>query len=175
MRNDLETIHAWAQQHGYLSFGFISEGLGSPIVLMNLPKQTRFCISFWPIYDLDHVYTHLLKADTQQDAIEKDGFFNHKGYKIGREFLDELKNTDLTAHLGKVSTPVFLLHGMQDTVIPPSQLDIARKYLMSPRIDITTFDDGGYGLEQDNHRQACLNQIRAIAKTYTGKLKPIEK
>lgn len=168
---DLETIYAWARQHGHQSFAFISEGLGSPIALMNLPKYTRFCVSFWPVYDLDHVYTKQLKADDHQDRVEEDGFFEHQDYKISSAFLDELKNTDLTGHLEKVRIPVFLLHGMQDTVIPPTQLDIARKSLMSPRLDITTFDDGRYGLEQDNHRKACFHHLKTYIQTHTGKRK----
>ncbi len=171
---DLETIYSWARKHGYKSFAFITEGLGAALTLMNTPKDTRFCASFWPIYDLSHVYKEQMHIDDHQQKLDQRGFFEREGFAITQDFADELKNTDLSPYLQNADFPVLLLHGMQDTVIPPSQLDIARKSLASPRIDITTFDDGAHGLENENHRKACLNHIKMFIATHASRPKRVK-
>ena len=163
---DMETIFEWAENNGYKKLAFLAEGLGAPVVFMNFPDNAVFTILCWPVFDLLYVRDKQFNAEENNEELERNGFFNHEGILVGSDLLDELKNTDLTPCLQEAYTPTMILHGMKDTVIPIKHLDVARKDLMVPRLNITSFDDGEYGLSKANHRKTSIHCITEFIEKY---------
>lgn len=165
-KQDLDTIFAWAGKREYTSLAFIGEGLGAPIIFMNLPENAIFTILCWPVFDLSYVYSTQFKADEHKEELDKNGYFDFNGALVGSGLLDELQNTDLTPYLHEADVPTMVLHGVEDKVIPITHLDVARKDLMVPRLNITSFDDGEYGLTQANHRKVSIHYITEFIEKY---------
>lgn len=158
---DLNKLFMWAQQNGFRKLAFITEGLGAPIVLMNMPENAIFSILFWPIFDLvDFATTQQVNEKGAYETIED--LDKYKNYS----FLKQVEDIDLTPFLNNARTPTLILHGKKDQIIPASNVEIARKHLMSPRLDITIFDDGEHGLGQPNHEEACLQHAGLFIKAY---------
>ena len=82
-----------------------------------------------------------------------DGYITMDDQRIGLPFLKELAKTDIIYALKETYMPTLIMQGAKDDITPASQLDFARTYIPSKRIEITTFQDGGHGLEQLNHRK----------------------
>ena len=173
-QSDMRAVFAWAEKQGYENLAFIAEGFGAPVTFMSLPEQTRFCVLCWPVFDLPYVRTGQFKADNHTAHIETYGYLKHKGIGVGHDFLEELDSVDLIPYLEDARAPILVLHGEKDRVIPIAHLDIAREYLGVPRLEITTFDDGEYGLDQANHRRTCLHHIATFMKRYALKRKRSE-
>lgn len=166
MVDDLTLVITWARAQGYEKIGFLAEGLGASITMIALPEYARFCIFFWPAFDLNHVCYHQFDMTNKEKDLLDNKFINHDGLLVGEALIEELKKFDIIPHLEKCHCPTLLLHGQNDTVIPPENLEIARKHLMSPRLDINMFDDGKHKLEQENHRQSCISSITHFIKHY---------
>ena len=163
---DLEAVFNWAEEENYHSFGFIGEGLAAPILYMAQPENTKYNILYWPVFDLPLVNNSQFKVDQHKDQLEKNGYLNHDGLLVGQDFINELNKTVLMPYLEAVKAPTLILHGVNDDVIPITHLDVAREHLKGRRISLTTFDDGGYGLDKENHREACLHHTREFIEIY---------
>ncbi len=163
---DMSIIHSWAEQEGYEKFGFICEGMGAPIAFMNAFEDIKFYVLFWPITDFDYVLAKQFKITDHHEKIEEDGVFDYEGTLIGQKFLVELKDTDIVPVLESVTAPTLIFHGDRDDIVPPIHLDPIREHQKSQRIDITGFQDGEHGLENEAHRKMCLHHFREFIKKY---------
>lgn len=159
--DDLNNIFMWAQQNGFRKLAFITEGLGAPLVLLNMPENAIFSILFWPVFDLvDFATTQQVNEKSAYETADDSD--EYKDYS----FLKQVEDIDLTPCMNDAKTPTLILQGMKDSVVPVSNLEIARKSLMAPRLDITVFDDGEHGLGQPNHEEACLQHVGQFIKAY---------
>lgn len=178
-QEDIDSIVKWVQTLGYKKVSFIAEGLGAPIIFSHLPKQTVFCILFWPAFDLESVSTEIFKIQNNLESLVSTGHVAHKNVHVGLSLIDGMQKTDITAALNKAETPTLVFYGAQDTVIPEKHLEIARKHLTVPRLDITCFDQGEHGFPDQNHRNSCLEHIQLFIDKYVDykpkKKKPHEK
>jgi hypothetical protein len=153
LSEDLNTLYVWARENGFQKVAFITEGLGAPLIFLNLPENSIFTILLWPVLNLEE----FAKA---QKAESPDGFC------VNDKFFEKMKELNLRAALQNAHTPTLILHGHKDTVIPPSHLEEARAHLMVPRLDITTIEDGEHGLASSKHEKACLQHISNFVKKY---------
>ena len=165
-QQDMLSLFAWARENGYQNLAFIAEGFGAPVTFINLPENARFCILCWPVFDLSYVRNGQFKADEHAAHLQEHGYLDHRGFHIGQAFLDELDSFDLIPFLENAHTPTLILHGKEDVEIPPSHLDVAYEHLDTPRLEVTLFDDGEYGLADSNHRKACLHYIKEFVRIH---------
>ena len=163
---DFKNILEWAEENEYQKVAFVAEGLGAPLIFMNLPKNALFSILCWPAFDFKYVHDTQFKAEAHKETLEKNGFFNLDNTMIGADLMDELQNTDLLPYLQEAHTPTLVLHGMEDDVIPIEHLDIAREDLMVPRLVITSFDGGKHGLTLENQRKTSIHHITEFIEKY---------
>ena len=166
---DFDAVLKWAAEKKHTKVAFVAEGLGAPLIYMNMPDNAIFTILCWPAFNLKHVRNELFEAPKYQEELERNGSLNVSGNLVSKEFLDQLEHTDLTPHLEFAYTPTMILHGVKDTVFPIQHLDIAREKLMSPRITITSFDDGEAGLQNPKHKKLCLHHIKEFINKYQYK------
>ncbi len=155
--NDLNAMFVWARENDFKDVAFVTEGLGAPLLFINFPENSVFTILLWPVLNIEELAKSIGSGEIRDELCVND------------EFFETMKELDLRAALQTVHTPTLILHGRQDTVVPPIHLEEARAHLMAPRLDITTFEDGGHGLISPNHEKACLQHITNFVKKYAQK------
>lgn len=175
---DFDTVFAWAKKHGYQSLAFVTEGLGAMFTFMNLPNNTRYCVCLWPVLDAKFALINHFDIKDHKAELETDGKYtlNDAEIVVSGQLVDDLMNADFNTVMKQdVRAPVFIIHGNNDDVVPVSQVDIAREHLFSPRLDITIIEEGEQGLTRENHKTACTQHIRSVAKNYIGAFKSPKK
>lgn len=168
---DLETLYAWAEKQGYTKIGVITEGMGAPILLPHLSIKPIFCVFLWPVLDMAYAYNNLFEANSADNIqhLKETGYIENNAISIGKKFLEDIKNLNMSEHLENIKAPTLIIHGEKDSISPLNHLDIARKYLRSSRLDITVFDDGEHGLPLPSQQQACLLSIVTFIQRYLDK------
>lgn len=166
---DFEAVLNWAAEKKHVRIAFIAEGLGAPLIYLNMPNNAMFTVLCWPAFDLKQVKNGLFKAPKYQEELDRNGYLNVSGNLVSKELLEQLEHTDLTPYLDFAYTPTMALHGEKDTVFPIQHLDVAREKLMVPRLTITSFDDGEAGLKKASHKKLCLHHIREFIDKYQYK------
>ena len=136
---DLTTLFVWAHENEFTKFAFVTEGLGAPLLFMNLPENSIFTVLLWPVLDIDTYVKNQSIAYPLRSAPPDEFCFDE-------EFLQKMKRNDLRQALENVHTPTLILQGLEDKVVTSRHLEEAREYLMAPWLDITTFEDGEHGL-----------------------------
>lgn len=56
----------------------------------------------------------------------KDGFYDHDGYEVSQEFVDDILGRNLYLDLNKYQNDLLIIHGTKDTTVP---FEISKKYL----------------------------------------------
>jgi len=153
LSEDLNTLYIWARENEFQKVAFITEGLGAPLVFLNLPENSIFSVLLWPILNLEE-FTRTQETDSAS------------GTCVNEKFFKKMKELKLRAALQNAHMPTLILHGNKDTVVPPIHLEEARAHLMVPRLNITTFEDGEHGLASPKHEKACLAHISNFVKKY---------
>lgn len=165
---DIQSVLEWAREKkGYERFILLAEGLGASAGLMSMGADILFQILMWPVLDLFGVAEKVFHASGfEKEAGGKD-FILFDGHKIGRALVDEMVEIDMTPSLEIVEAPTLIMHGVEDKISPVEQLEIARKNFQSPRIEITTFHDGGHGLVKPVHRKVMFYHVMQFVEKYT--------
>jgi len=156
---DLNTLFIWARENNFNEVAFITEGLGAPLLFINLPKNAVFTILLWPVLSLQEFAKNQTVASQANTDIPDE-------LCLSKKFFEEMKKHNLRTALKNVHTPTLILQGQKDNIIPPIHLEEARAHLMAPRLDITTFEDGQHGLAFPKHKKACLQHISNFVKKY---------
>ena len=162
--DDLQNILKWARAQGYSRFGIIAEGLGASLAFANIDPSMSFIILAWPILDPAKVYETLLEED-----IKKAGGSNvtaENAKIVTSKFMESLRDWNFSESIEKADVPLLVFHGLQDKLVPITQLELLRTHFKGPRADITTFDDGGHGLIDIPHRRMMHYHIKNFADRY---------
>jgi pimeloyl-ACP methyl ester carboxylesterase len=134
---------------------------------MGEEEDILFQILMWPIFDLFGMAENVFHVSGfEKEASGKD-FITFGGRKVGKALVEELVETDMTPFLEAVEAPTLIMHGVQDKISPVEQLEMARTCFQSPRIEITTFHDGGHGLEKPAHRKVMFYHVMQFVEKYT--------
>lgn len=164
---DLRAVLGWAKGKGYKRFVFIGEGLGASLALMNGPPETLCYILLWPMIDLPLIAGHVFKVDTFQEEWKKNGYVLQGDRRIGVPFLQQLQKANMDKVLKCIGKPLLIMHGAQDEISPIEQLEMFRANAGNRRIEITSFQDGGHGLPQVNHRKSMFFHMRQFIEKYS--------
>lgn len=158
---DFKNMLLWAKTQGYERFGYIAEGFGASLALLNLTPETDFLVLAWPILDPLNVFEFYFVKD-----VKPSGAAPSQGQKISQSFVDSLKATDYSKALASVDVPMLILHGVKDERVPIDQLELIRKHFKGPRAEITTFEDGGHGLTALAHRKMVFHHVKGFVLRY---------
>jgi len=165
-RESLSAVKEWATNNAYQEFIFISEGMGTICALLEMELNLTCQIMLWPALDPPALAKTLYGSDNIPKEALEDGRIPVGDYKIGLPFVKELVQTNLRGAFQNVTMPVLILHGSSDELHPIGQLDLARKYMTSKRIEITTFHDGLHGLPSPNHRKSMAFHITQFLEKF---------
>ncbi|NCT41267.1 MAG: alpha/beta hydrolase [Alphaproteobacteria bacterium] len=165
-RVTLDIVKEWAESSGYKRLIFISEGLGCAVALMNMEINLACQVMLWPALDAQHVAKTLFGADNISLEAKQNGYVSLGDHKAGLGFISELSKTNLKPLFQDTTMPVLIMHGVDDNLYPVEQLDLARQYMTSKRIEIMTFQDGAHGLPALNHRKSMFFHITQFIEKY---------
>lgn len=163
-RADLECVQNWCLREGYSHFILIGEGLGASVAALSMGLNVKAFAMLWPVLEPKTYARHYLAR-----AVSAPGghpYSDLDGHRIGHDFIREMKETDLVKTLKEIYCPTLIMHGSEDQVVPPAQLDLARGFIPARRIEITVFHDGDHGLTAPAHRKAMLYHIQQFVQKY---------
>lgn len=164
---DFKSARSWAKEKGYKEFVYIGEGLGAALCALNSDLNVKAMIMLWPVLDLGLYAENAFNVKENITAKARgDGHIKLNDHKIGLPLLKELKKQKLVHALGEMFMPVLIIQGARDDILPAKQLDLAREYIRSSRIEITTFHDGEHGLQKLNHRKVMFYHIAQFIEKY---------
>lgn len=164
--DDFKYVLSWAKSQGYKKIAYVSEGIGSALCILNMGLNVLCQVMMWPALNLPYLAKSYFKGESIDEEAQKAGYMLLDHNRVGLELIEDLKNVALGNRMRDVTMPVLILQGSDDAVFPMQQLDIARKYMSSKRIEITMFHDGGHGLPAENHRKMVYYHIEQFLQKY---------
>lgn len=161
---DYQSVLHWCRREGYSHFIMVGEGLGATITAMNMGLDVKALVMLWPVLDPKIYFRqYISKAEMSPDGKT---FARIDSHHIGVDFINEIKNLDILYALKEVFCPTLIMHGAEDEIVPPVQLELARGFIPARRIEITVFHDGTHGLPLLSHRKAMLYHIQQFVQKY---------
>ncbi len=159
-RDDLESIHFWAERKEYKDVVYIAEGLGAAIALSSSTLENVKAITLlWPLLDLAPYGKAIYKEAHSSHDIKEDGIINYKGIQLNTKLLHELSKLDMTPALKSATMPLQVMYGLQDEDISPDNIDLLRGAIGSKRVEITSFHDGTKRLPKLSHRKTLFHYL----------------
>lgn len=165
---DCVAVLKWAQKQGYKKFFFVTEGLGAIVALTTLTEAIRAKVKgmvlMWPMLDLKTSWLgHYLSAaeEAAKSGLDHIAFENAD---VGLQFMTEVRDYNLTPLLSRITMPVLVQHGSNDSKSPVSQLEPLRHQMHGELIEIVIYPDGEHGLKDSRHRDELLREVMAFFK-----------
>jgi uncharacterized protein len=98
--------------------GLVAFSLGATISIMGFDPEKISAASFWspalfPSEDMHPRYW----TNTIQKELSTNGYLKKSNLKVGRKIINDLGEVDCTEDMKRIKTPVFLVHGKQDSKI----------------------------------------------------------
>lgn len=130
---DLRKIIDYARSQGYSDIALLGESMGGGIVTKAYDESMRAVIFWYPAFDFaDCSFRDFLTPDSQRELAEK-GYLISDGFKVGKQFVDEIKQVNLYKRVGEIKCPVLFLHGGSDTDVPNHQSERAFQIANDPK------------------------------------------
>jgi pimeloyl-ACP methyl ester carboxylesterase len=123
----------------FFRIGLVGESMGGAISILAYNEKIKCLVLWYPAIFLKE--TDLGKRFLSKGAekeLKETGFIKGKKsdgreYKIGKEFIEELKNINLIPHIQKIQSPTLLIHGENDVVVPFSHSERLLNFLKCPK------------------------------------------
>ncbi len=159
---DVGIVRDWARQNGYDRFFLLSEGYGALPALSCL-GDCAAAVMLWPVFrPADTPLKALLPASGAPGPV------TWKDHSIDGAYLAELAAFDPAPLLTAVEAPLLIQYGESDTEAPPGQIDEIRLHVKkSPRVEITSYQNGAHGLPLPAHRASVLFHIQQFLKKFS--------
>lgn len=157
--NDLRAATEWVLAKGYSDLGLVGESLGATIALAGYDSRYKALALLWPAIDLMDTSLREFLSPSATAELERTGFVESDGIRVGQGFIDELRTVNMTSRLSRIDAPTLLVHGTADEDVPFAQSQQA-KAILGDRADLHLIDGGGHGLREDTHRRT-VNQLTA--------------
>lgn len=163
---DLEAVLNWGRETGYRQFLIIGEGLGAAIAFAHMGESVTAAILLWPWLDPKQIAREKFNPGQWLDMENPPATVEIGGRSVGTRLLLEASKTNLRPFMKKVRVPVTILIGETDEIVSLDQIDVARTYIPSKRLEINTYQGGHYGLPDASHRRNLLAQVRDFTRKH---------
>lgn len=164
-QHDLGVILRWAKSHGYKNLIMIGEGLGAWLTLASLTNDVKMLLLYWPVMNPAEYAAKLFPVEDIED-LDDSAYLTFDGVNVGVRLIKELHETTVPV-VPELDIPVMVQHGVQDDVVPIEQLEILKEKIVAPRVDLTSYQDGGHGLLDPRHREMIEFHIGQFLERYT--------
>ncbi len=123
----------------YEKIGLVGESLGGAVVILSYNERIKCLVLWYPvIFKKETIQGKKFLSEQSAQELEKTGFVkgrksNGKEYKVGKEFIEELKILEIIPSAKKISSPTFLIHGDKDNIVPFNQSQRLLNVLKGPK------------------------------------------
>lgn len=147
---DLDKVIEYAKSLGYTDIALLGESMGGSIVAKVCDQFLKAVIFWYPAFDFaDTAFKNYLTDETQT-KLAKQGYFLEEGFRIGKQFVDEIPSINLYNKAGEIKCPVLFVHGDKDVDVPYQQSKKAFQIANDPKeIRIIKGADHCFRKEQD--------------------------
>lgn len=159
---DIDAALSFLEKEGYKEFGIVGASFGGGVVSLfagSHPTLFKAIVLWNPLVD----YGALIDSSQTQSAwykkfwgekamiqIEQQGFaeVGSKKFKIGKDFLEEIRYLKPWQSLDEISSPILFVHGTEDTYVPYND---SLKYSKMFDKQLLTVEGAGHGFH-DNYK-----------------------
>lgn len=163
-QEDFQAVLLWAKNQGFKNLIFVGEGIGAAVCLSNAagaPIPVLCSLLFWPALDL-----RSLAAERFSDNANQEQKVFSWGYDINHSLVEELQKSDMNAALSCVKHPLLVQIGSDDQILSADHLEFLKEHSKAPRIDITSYQQGNYGLTDNKHRKMIFFHAGQFIERY---------
>ncbi|MBU1104273.1 lysophospholipase [Candidatus Parcubacteria bacterium] len=122
---DLKKVIEHAKSLGYFNIALLGESMGGSIVAKAYDQFLKAVIFWYPAFDfVDTAFKNYLTDESQRKLVEQ-GFLLEEGFKVGKQFIDEIPDVNLFNRMGEIKCPILFLHGDKDSEVPYQQSEKA--------------------------------------------------
>ncbi|NIM46733.1 MAG: alpha/beta fold hydrolase [Candidatus Aenigmarchaeota archaeon] len=123
----------------YDKIALVGESMGGSISILAYNEKIK-CLVLWytALFRRETALAKRFLSEEKLQELEQTGFIkgkksNGQEYKVGKEFIEEIKNIDLIPYAKKISSPTLLIHGDVDDIVPFSHSEILLTILKGPK------------------------------------------
>lgn len=135
--NDLKTAIDFVKKKQFKKIGIVGESLGGAITILGCDKLVDCVVLWYPVIYLQETPA-FERFKAREEDFDTKGFVTHKKldgriFKIGKSFYYERKKIKFDDKIIKISCPVMIVTGNNDTSVPHNQSERAIKLLNGPK------------------------------------------
>jgi len=104
--------------------GIVGESMGGLISVLSYNEKIKCLVLWYPaVFQKETDLGKRFLSKEAEEELRKTGFIKGKKsdgreYKVGKEFVEDLKNLNVIPYLKKISSPTLIIHGEKDSVVP---------------------------------------------------------
>ncbi|MBI1326332.1 MAG: alpha/beta fold hydrolase [Alphaproteobacteria bacterium] len=147
---DIEDVRLWLKDTVNVEdIAIIAEGLSAKIALDVCDTHVKSFVALYPLWQTGEGFS----AHGVDLAQYKPSITNEEIEALARSLADELPSAESL----KIKMPMTIHIGSDDHRVPVSQADWAKENINAPRLEVTVYEKGSYGLPQAGIRQMVLH------------------
>ncbi len=123
----------------YDKIGLVGESMGGTISILSWSEKIKSLVLWYPsVFPKETGLSKMLFSEEAVKELERTGFVkgrksDGREYKIGKEFVEELKSLDVILYAKLISSPCLIIHGENDIVVPFTQSERLLNFLQGPK------------------------------------------
>lgn len=123
----------------YNNIGLVGESLGGSLSILSYNEKVK-CLVLWytNLYPRETRLGKKILSEESKIEIEKTSFLKLKTskgqeFKIGKDFIEEIKATDIIPYVKNILSPTLLIHGDADSIVPFNHSEKILNLLRGPK------------------------------------------
>ena len=124
---------------GFNKIALLGESMGGAVSVLSYSEKIK-CVVFWYpcIFLRETELGKILLSRKAEKELRESGFIkgeksDGREFKVGKEFIEELKTLDLTPWVKEIHPPTLLIHGQKDAVVPFAHSERLLNLLKCPK------------------------------------------
>lgn len=142
--------------------GILGYSLGGLIASLLAPERQSdikamcLCSPGFSLYD--DVVNKKSLTDISLENIEKDGYVDIRGNKVGRGFIEDIKNLNISKSISAYKNNVLITHGKSDVIVPYQySVKYAKEY---EKVQLHFMENTSHGYETIEQRAELRREIK---------------
>lgn len=146
--------------------GLLGYSLGGLVASLLAPqrqldiKALCLCSPGFSLYD--NIVNDKALTEISLDSIEKTGYVDIRGNKVGKGFIDDIKELHIAESISAYKNCVLITHGKSDIIVPYSySIKYAKNY---DKVKVHLIENASHGYETIEQREELYNEISSFFK-----------
>lgn len=129
--DDLKSAINYMRKNGYQNIGLLGESLGGLTSILAYDENIKALVLWAPVTQSKTPF--IIQKEELQKELNNKGFIIYKKdereFKVPKEYLEERQAVNQKEILSKIKSPVLIVHGDKDNVVPLEQSKSAMQFL----------------------------------------------